>query len=118
MIVDDEQYIRQSYMFYFEDRCWEVSSAESGEQALKKLVDLDCNAAVVDIRMGEMDGESFIRNALKQFPKMVFVICTGSPVFNMSKDLSQNPRVSNQIFTKPDSQIKDLEDELINLLSS
>ncbi len=116
LIVDDEHYVRQSFVFYFEDRLWDASSVESGEEALDRLASRACDAAVVDIRMGGMDGESFIRKASGLYPGMVFVICTGSPEYRISDEFLANPRISNRIFSKPVTCIDELEETVLGLL--
>lgn len=116
LIVDDEHYVRQSFCDYFEDRCWEIFSASSGEAALELLKDQACSAAIVDIRMGGMDGETFIRHAYENHPKMVFVICTGSPEYEASQDVLQKPFVSEKVFSKPVTDIENLEKTIVRLL--
>lgn len=116
LIVDDEDYIRQSFIDYFEDRHWLVFDAESGESALELLKTQICSAAVVDIRMTGMDGETFIRNASKKYPDMVFVICTGSPEYETSEDVLRLPNVANQVFGKPVIYIDKLENTIKEML--
>ncbi len=117
LVVDDEIYIRQSFIDYFEDRDWMVFDAESGESALELLKTQACSAAIVDIRMTGMDGETFIRQASKKYPDMVFVICTGSPEYETSEDLRQCPNVADQVFGKPVTNIDKLENTVIKILA-
>lgn len=118
LIVDDEEYIRQSFIDYFEDWHWLVFDAESGESALELLKTQICSAAVVDIRMTGMDGETFIRNASKKYPDMVFVICTGSPEYDTSEDILRLPNVANQVFGKPVIYMDKLENTIKGMLGS
>ena len=66
LIVDDEETIRQSLIDYFEDRLWRVIEAESGEAALKMLDSESPPGAIVDIRLGGMFGDTFIREACRR----------------------------------------------------
>lgn len=116
LIIDDELYIRQSFICYFEDREWMVFDAESGESALERLKTQICSAAIVDIRMIGMDGETFIRNVSKKYPDMVFVICTGSPEYETAEDILQLPNVAKHVFGKPVTSIDKLEDEIKGML--
>ncbi len=118
LIVDDEEYIRQSFIDYFEDRHWLVFDAESGESALELLKTQICSVAIVDIRMTGMDGETFIRNASKKYPDMVFVICTGSPEYDTSEDILRLPNVANQVFGKPVIYMDKLENTIKGMLGS
>lgn len=117
LIVDDELYIRQSFIDYFEDRDWLVFDAESGETALELLKTRISSAAIVDIRMTGMDGETFIRNASKKYPDMIFVICTGSPEYEPAEDIRQCPNVSTQVFGKPVTNIDTLEKTIKDMLA-
>ena len=116
LIIDDEKSIRQSFADWFEDRQWTPFEAESGERALEilKAESLDC--AIVDIRMGGMTGDDFIREASRKKPDMVFVVCTGSPEYNLPDDLLALPRVSAKIFKKPVTQFDELEETLLRLI--
>lgn len=118
LFVDDEVYIRQSFADYFEDNNWQTLQAESGEKALDLLVKESPDGAVVDIRMGGMDGDIFIRKALKEKPNMGFVICTGSPEYNIPSDLMSIPGVSGYLFRKPVTDMAALEKELLRVIES
>ncbi len=116
LIVDDETFIRQSLADYFEDHLWRPLEAESGERALEILEKESPDGAIVDIRMGGMDGNSFIREAHGKKPGMVFVICTGSPEYDVPADLLKLPCVSNHLFRKPVTDMGELEKEILDLI--
>ena len=117
LIVDDELFIRQSFIDYFEDRLWFPMAAQSGEEALTILDKESPRCAIVDIRLGNMDGNDFIREAYKKRPQMAFVICTGSPEYDIPEDIRKIPCVSEYIFTKPVTDIGRLEAELLQLIT-
>jgi DNA-binding NtrC family response regulator len=116
LIIDDEQIIRESFAYYFEDRLWHCVMAESGEEALKILDETSPHCAIVDIRMGGMDGNSFIREAYLKKPRMACVICTGSPEYDIPDDVRNLPNVSKLVFNKPVRKMSELEQELLRLL--
>ncbi|MCP4577878.1 MAG: response regulator [Deltaproteobacteria bacterium] len=116
LIVDDEMFIRQSFTDYFEDLLWRPLAAESGEQALKILETVSPHGAIVDIRLGGMDGDAFIREAIRKKPKTAFVICTGFPEYDVPADLLELPCVSDQVFRKPVTDMKKLEKEILRLI--
>jgi len=118
LIVDDEIFIRQSFCDYFEDQLWRTILAESGEQALEILEQESPDAAVVDIRMGGMDGDAFILKAHKIKPEMAFVICTGSPEYYIPDALREVSTVSRQLFKKPLTDLSRLEEELLRLIAA
>ena len=116
LIVDDERVIRQSVADYFEDREWEVFTADSGEAGLAFLETQTCDAAIVDIRMGGMDGEAFIGKAARKYPQMRFVVCTGSPEYLPSETIIGLPNVAGNVFSKPVTDLGLLETALLALL--
>lgn len=118
LIVDDEVFIRQSFADYFEDHLWRPLAAESGEQALDILEKESPHGAIVDIRLGGMDGNAFIREAIRKKPKTAFVICTGSPEYDVPVDLLELPCVSSQVFRKPVTDMKKLEKEMLRLIGN
>ncbi len=94
LILDDEQAVRQSFVDYFEDKLWLPVQAESGELALELLKEQSVAAAIVDMRLPGMDGNSFIREACRRGHSMAFVICTGSPEYHVPDDMLARPCVS------------------------
>lgn len=118
LLVDDEIFIRQSFADYFEDHLWQVLQAESGEQGLKILEDNSPDCAIVDIRMGGMDGNTFIRKAYRKKENMGFVICTGSPEYEVPEDLRKLPCVSNHLFKKPVTDLGALKKDLLQIIEA
>ena len=118
LILDDEQTVRQSFVDYFEDRLWLPIQAESAEQALALLEQESVAAAIVDMRLPGMDGNSFIREACRRGHSMAFLICTGSPEYCVPDDLLARPCVSKQLFRKPVNDIEALERELIRVIET
>jgi len=116
LIVDDETFIRQSFADFFEDQLWHILEAESGEQGLEILENESPQAAIVDIRLGRMDGNAFIREASRRKPEISFVICTGSPEYDIPEDILNLPSVSPHIFRKPVTDMAELEKALLELI--
>lgn len=116
LILDDEEVIRQSFVDYFEDSAWQTIEASSAEEALVMLDDHEPDAVVVDIRLPGMDGNDFIRNALTRDGKTAFVVCSGSPSYGMPKDLLSIPRVSGCFFRKPVTNLKRLEEDIMQTI--
>ena len=116
LIVDDEQYIRESFADYFEDHGWQTLIAHSGEQALEILERESPDGATVDIRLPGIDGNEFIRQALQKNSRMVFVVCTGSPEYDIPEDLLKNFRVSDDTLQKPVVNMALMERQLLRLM--
>lgn len=50
-------------------------------------------------------------------PKTVFVICTGSPGYDVPSDLLEMTGVSDQVYRKPVNHMEKLENTLLRLIS-
>ena len=117
LILDDNDGVRVSMVDYFEDRGWSPLAASNAKEALELLKTHRPAAALVDIRLGAMTGDAFIRKAHGQSPYTVFVICTGSPDFELPPDLITLPQVSGNYFVKP-VKLSVLEEEIQKLITS
>jgi len=75
-----------------------AGSPKKGLELLKKHDDIE--VVISDMRMPEMDGLTFIRNAKKEFPNIFYYILTGYDVDeNISRALKEN--IIQQYFMKP-----------------
>ncbi len=116
LILDDEQIVRDSFSDYFEDRLWRPIQAKSAEQALELLESESPAAVVVDVRLSGIDGDAFIRAARVKKPEMAFVICTGSPTYNVPDDFLELTQVSNCLFRKPVIVMADMEEDILRVI--
>ena len=121
LIVDDENFVRQSLADYFEDCMFRVLQADSGEKALEILEKETPEGVIVDLRMGGMDGHTFVRKALIEKTETAFIFCTGSPDQQIPSDLQKQSYISNRLYRKPVTDMDKLKQELfriIDLISS
>ncbi len=79
IIIDDELLIRDLLYDHFSEREWLVSVSESGEKSLELLRNRAYDIALVDIRMPDMDGLSFVRKLRDLYPSLPVIIMTGFP---------------------------------------
>jgi DNA-binding response OmpR family regulator len=61
LVVDDEAQLRAFVSMALRDDGWEVSEAESAEQAVEMLHDQDWSAVFCDVMLGGADGFSVLR---------------------------------------------------------
>ena len=116
MIVDDDRAIRESFGDYFEDQGFQTQLMESAEAALSSLLKLPVDVVIVDIRLGGMSGDEFIRRVHACTHRCCFIICTGSPAYQMPDNLLLLQRVSSKIFQKPVSDLSKLQQEILFLI--
>ncbi len=77
LILDDDEGVRTITGRALTRAGWIVQTVVNGRQGLKALLTRTFDVAVVDIRMQEMDGFTFIREARKIWPWQGFVMISG-----------------------------------------
>jgi CheY-like chemotaxis protein len=84
LVIDDDRLVVKSLSKLLEMQGYEVSIAQSGEEALKIVDKLDFDLIISDIRMPDMDGVEamrrigqFLRKAGRKEPSVIFI--TGYP---------------------------------------
>jgi len=101
LVVDDEPSIRNSLVEFLEDCEFAVSAAESAESALELIDHTSIDVAIVDIRLPKLDGDSFILQAHQRYPRMRFLIHTGSVEYKLSDELKGFGVTHDHVFLKP-----------------
>lgn len=101
LIVDDETMVRMGLVAYFEDEGFEVRWADSAGEAMRILETAAFDAAVVDIRLRDSDGETFILRARELRPGMKFIIHTGSLMYRLSPALRAIGLTEADVIHKP-----------------
>lgn len=101
LIVDDNEPVRNSLGAYFEDLGYRVLEAENAQIALHLGEKNALYAAVIDLRLPDMDGLTLVRRLMHSCPQTTFVIYTGSTEFNLPQDLLESPRALSRVFIKP-----------------
>jgi response regulator RpfG family c-di-GMP phosphodiesterase len=74
LVVDDEEFIRALVRERLEIAGYSVEEASNGKEALSKLAASPFTVLLTDIRMPEMDGISFLREATKLFPDIAGIV--------------------------------------------
>jgi CheY-like chemotaxis protein len=78
LVVDDEPSIRRSIRAFLEDEGFTVRTTVSGEEGLQLLAAERFDGVIVDMRLPGMDGNTFILQAYRMQPVLIFLIYTGS----------------------------------------
>lgn len=101
LLVEDEEMIRINLEDFFEDEGREISSAESGEEALKLLKEETFDIVITDMGLPGIDGNEFIRQASKLQPQIHFIVLTGSVEYYLPEEFKALNIKDNQILNKP-----------------
>ncbi len=75
LVVDDEDYVRESIVTILEREGFTVHSAANAAQALARLDGLD--AAILDLKMPEISGEDLLARIQEREPSLPVLVLTG-----------------------------------------
>src|SRR5690554_1188329 len=76
LIVDDEKIVRESLFHWFEEEGYEVDTAESGEEALKKFEKGKFDLFLVDMKMPGMSGLELLKKIKENDPDSIVILIT------------------------------------------
>ena len=76
LVVDDELEICSFLKSFFEERSYDVVTATSGEEALKKVELEKPQVLLLDIKMPGKDGLEVLKEVKKKFPKIKVIMVT------------------------------------------
>jgi DNA-binding NtrC family response regulator len=76
LVVDDEKNQRETYTLILEDDGYAVTTAQSGEQALRLARENDFDLVLTDYKMAGMDGLTLLSELLKIDPSIIVVMMT------------------------------------------
>ncbi len=101
LVLDDEPNIRESLAEYLMDCGFITLTAESAEDALALSGLDDVAVAVVDIRLGGIDGLEFIKRLHALHPAVRCLIHTGSTDFQLDRELRAIGLTEREVLFKP-----------------
>ncbi len=79
LVVDDEDYIRDSVQIILETENYNVLTAQNGIEALKILEKNYIDIVLSDIKMPEMDGITLLREIKNKYKDIEVILITGYP---------------------------------------
>jgi len=86
LVVDDEKNQREIYTMILEDDGYEVTTAQSGEQALRFARENRFDLVLTDYKMTGMDGLTLLGELLKLDPSIIVVMMTAHGSVESVKD--------------------------------
>lgn len=86
LVVDDEKNQREIYTMILEDDGYEVTTAQSGEQALRFARENQFDLVLTDYKMTGMDGLTLLSELLRLDPSIIMVMMTAHGSVESVKD--------------------------------
>lgn len=108
LIIDDDDGVRDSLAYHFEDYSYDVTVAKSSEEARPIIMNGEFDIAIVDLRLPKLRGDDFIKSIYPNSKSMKFIIYTGSEEYSIDRELKKLDRVSNKVLYKPIEDLMDL----------
>jgi CheY-like chemotaxis protein len=78
LVVDDDASILRVFRRIFERNGYDVTTVETGTEAKEKMEAHGFDAALLDLRLPDMDGAKLLL-LMRENPKMVKIVLTGLP---------------------------------------
>ena len=76
LLVEDEHALRATLAERLTEHGFEVTQADSGEQAIEQLAEFAFDIVVTDLRLPGLDGTRVLEAALLRYPDIVGIIVT------------------------------------------
>jgi response regulator RpfG family c-di-GMP phosphodiesterase len=99
LVVDDEDYIRDSVQIILETEEYKVLTARNGVEALKILETTYVDIVLSDIKMPEMDGVTLLKKIKEKYKNIEVLLITGYPSLDTAVESVKIG--ANDYITKP-----------------
>jgi DNA-binding NtrC family response regulator len=113
LLIDDDEWIRDSLSMYFESRGCHLKVLETAEEGLKALKIQDYDIIVTDYRLPGMDGLEFLKRVQDSHPQAMKILITA---YRSEDVVSKANRIGIHDFIDKPFTAKTIEDSLSRLL--
>jgi len=79
LVIDDDKSVLRTFTLILKKDDYDVDIAETGKEALEKAGARAYDAALIDVRLPDMDGTNLLPRLQKILPEAVKIIITGFP---------------------------------------
>jgi len=76
LVVDDDDSIRETFRYHLKKAGYKVATAESGEEALGLMAEVDPGIVITDVRMQGMDGLELLQHIRSTTPAIDVLVIT------------------------------------------
>lgn len=101
LLVDDDRLVSACISTWLEDDGFAVRTACSGEEALRLMASTPFDIALVDLHLGDMDGEELIVRARSSQANTRFMIHTGQHFYQLPARLLELGMLEHDVVFKP-----------------
>jgi len=115
LLIDDDQWIRDSLSIFFEGEGCHLLVVETAEDGLEELKSQDYDIIIADYRLPGMDGLEFLKRSQETNPNAIRVLITAygnSEIFSKAYKLGVQDCI-NKPFT-----IETIEESLLRLMEA
>jgi DNA-binding response OmpR family regulator len=113
LIVDDEDVVSETLTAFFEDWGFRAFTAADGDTALRILKEEKIDIAIVDIRLRNYDGNTFILKAHRLQADLKFLIHTGSTSYSITPEIAAVGIKESDVLWKPIRNFNALYDTIL-----
>jgi len=99
LVVDDDEFLTETFKVILETVGYHVDIAASGMQAIHKTRDKDYDLIILDIKLPDINGDEVARIMKKQGKKMRIVMITGYE--KLAEGLKEEPVEAKEVLMKP-----------------
>ena len=79
LVIDDDKSVLRTFTLILKKDGYDVDIAETGKEALEKVEAGKYNAALIDVRLPDMEGTDLLPKIQGVLPEAVKIIITGFP---------------------------------------
>ena len=113
LLVEDDQWIRDSLRRFFANENCALMAVETGEDALEIIKDNDCDIIITDYRLPGMDGLAFLKKAQGINARVKKILLTA---YMTEAVISEAFRLGVHEFIEKPFSTEDLEEALTRVL--
>jgi DNA-binding NtrC family response regulator len=99
LIVDDEQLLLQGLEKVLQTNATEITTAETGEEALKEVASSPCHLCFLDVFLPDMNGMEVLKKIMAISPRTKVIMMTAGIISNAMKDFIE--KNAYMFITKP-----------------
>lgn len=102
LVIDDDKFVRESFIFALEDKGYSLETVDSGERGLEKSAGQKYDLVFLDLKMPGMNGVETLRELRKIDKEVPIYILTAfhQEFFSQLKEVEENG-INFELVSKP-----------------